>query len=95
MEGVLGLVRASSNKQCLADPLLMWLHKDSAYVLAPFLAALMTASLETSEFSWMWKHATVMPLLKQAGLDTHVTSNYRPVSNLPFLSKLLERIVSK
>ena len=35
------------------------------------------------------------PLLKKAGQDTQCFKNYRPVSNLSFVSKLLERIVSK
>ena len=33
------------------------------------------------------------PLLKKAGLDDSIVSSYRPVSNLPHLSNILERIV--
>ena len=40
-----------------------------------------------------WKHAIITPLLKKAGLDEYVPTNYYPVSNLTFLSKMLERIV--
>ena len=40
-----------------------------------------------------WKHALISPLLKKAGLDEAAPANFRPVSNLPFLSKLLERVV--
>ena len=42
----------------------------------------------------MWKHAIVLPHLKKVGLDETVPSNYRPVANLPFLSKVLERIAN-
>ena len=35
----------------------------------------------------------VRPLLKKRGLDVSQLKNYRPVSNLSFLSKLLERVV--
>jgi len=38
-----------------------------------------------------FKKAIVRPLLKRDGLDFSDLKNYRPVSNLPFLSKLLER----
>ena len=41
------------------------------------------------------KLAHVIPLLKKNGLDPYVLSNYRPVSLLSFLSKLLERVVAK
>ena len=40
------------------------------------------------------KTAHVRPLLKKSGLDANVLKNYRPVSNLPFASKLLERVVA-
>ena len=40
------------------------------------------------------KHAVVQPLLKKKkmGLDPTVLANYRPISKLPFLSKILENI---
>ena len=45
--------------------------------------------------SWFWKHATITPIIKKAGLDPSIPSSYRPVSNLTFLSKVLERVVHK
>ena len=41
------------------------------------------------------KTATVTPLLKKSNLDPDDKKNYRPVSNLPFLSKVKEKIVVK
>ena len=35
-----------------------------------------------------------MPLLKKTGLDVHNVTSYRPVLNLPHLSKILERIIN-
>ena len=43
-------------------------------------------------FADSWKVAIIRPLLKKAGLDL-IASNYRPVSNLVFLSKLIEKAV--
>ena len=40
-----------------------------------------------------FKMALVTPLLKTATLDPTTLKNYRPVSNLPNLSKVLELIV--
>ena len=40
------------------------------------------------------KKAMVTPLLKKTGLNKEVLKNYRPVSNLSFASKLLERAVA-
>ena len=40
------------------------------------------------------KHAIVLPQLKKPGLDPTNLSSYRPISNLSFLSKLVERVVT-
>ena len=45
-------------------------------------------------FHRAWRHAIITPLLKKAGLDESSPSSYRPVSNLPFPSNVLERIVN-
>ena len=41
------------------------------------------------------KHAFVSPLLRNINFDTNQFKNFRPVSNLQFLSKLIERVVLK
>ena len=40
-----------------------------------------------------WKSAQVTPLLKKPSLDHNVASSYRPISNLPVLSKLSKMLV--
>ena len=42
-----------------------------------------------------YKNALVKPLIKKPGLDFNVLKNFRPVSNLPFLSKILEKVILK
>ena len=39
------------------------------------------------------KEAVLIPLLKKICLDPELLKNFRPVSNLIFLSKLIERVV--
>ena len=55
----------------------------------------MNKSLSSGVVPQYFKHAPVKPLLKKASLDPNCLKHYRPVSNLPFLSKVLERIVLK
>ncbi len=40
-----------------------------------------------------FKHATIKPLLKKHNSDMTVLSKFRPISNLPFISKMLENVV--
>src|SRR4029434_6957598 len=42
-----------------------------------------------------FKIAVIKPSLKKPNLDPDNLANYRPISNLPFLSKILEKIVAK
>jgi len=52
------------------------------------------ASLASSQFPTTHKHALVTPILKKPSLDPAQLNNYRPISNLSFVSKLLERSVA-
>ena len=49
-------------------------------------------SLESGDFPSAWKEALVRPILKKNILDI-VFKNYRPVSNLSFISKVTKRAV--
>ena len=40
------------------------------------------------------KTALIRPLLKKTGLDSDILKNYRPVSNLTFISKVIEKVIS-
>ncbi|XP_065197636.1 uncharacterized protein LOC135829158 [Sycon ciliatum] len=64
-----------------------------ADLLAPSLSVLFSSSLRHGEVPLAFKHAVISPLFK-AG-DPSVAANYRPVSLLPIVSKLLEKIVQK
>ena len=50
-------------------------------------------SLQESFVPKTFKEAIVRPLLKKPGLDNDIFKYYPPVSNLPFLLKVLEKIV--
>ena len=52
-------------------------------------------SLESGEFPSCLKHALVRPLLKKSSLDPEIMKNFRPVSNLPVMSKIIEKVVAK
>jgi hypothetical protein len=62
--------------------------------LVPSITKISNNSLTSGSFLAALKHALVKPLLKKADMDKEVFANYRPVSNTPFLSKLIERAVA-
>ena len=55
------------------------------------LASLLNTSIETSQFPDSWKVARITPIFKDG--DRTEKSNYRPISVLPVISKLFEKLV--
>jgi len=81
-------------KSCELDPLPPFIINDILDDLAPFLVYLFNRSLSEGCIPPSQKRALVFPSLKKPNLDTNLCNNYRPISNLSFLSKTLERLVS-
>ena len=54
----------------------------------------MNSSLSSGAFPSALKCAIIRPVLKKQGLERDILTNYRPVSNLPFLGKVIEKAVS-
>jgi len=63
--------------------------------MVPVICRLCMLSLQTGLFPSTLKHALVHPRIKKPTLDPGVVSNYRPISNLSFISKLAERVVAR
>jgi hypothetical protein len=89
------IILASPTKSCMLDPIPASLLKDCIDVLAPVITHVINLSLTSSTVPKCFKVAAVTPLLKKCDLDPNCLKNFRPVSNLPFLSKVLEKVVSK
>ena len=51
--------------------------------------------LSSGNFPTRFKSAVVKPLIKKPTLDCEALKNYRPISNLPFLSKLIEKVIAE
>ena len=54
----------------------------------------MSRSLTEASFPSDLKHATITPIIKNANLDPEILKNYRPLSNTPYLAKVLEKAAS-
>jgi hypothetical protein len=93
IEEVKSIIMHAPNKSCELDPIPTWLLKSSMDELLPIITNIINASLSSGYVPKSFKSAIVRPLLKKPGLDPNVLKNYRPVSNLPFLSKVLEKVV--
>lgn len=61
--------------------------------IGPYIQRLINSSLTLGHVPAIFKQAVVQPLLKRPGLDASLLSNFRPISKLPFVSKILEKEV--
>jgi hypothetical protein len=65
--------------------------KIAADIIAPSITWIFNLSLKTGIFVDAWKKACVLPIYKSG--DRRLCENYRPISILPVISKILERSV--
>ena len=81
------------NKQCDSDPIPTCLLKQCSSVLIPTITNIVNLSLSSGHFHPILKQSIIFPLLKKFTLDKEQLSNYRPISNLSLISKIIEHIV--
>ena len=62
--------------------------------LLPVITDIVNRSLDEALMPNSLKTALIIPLLKKTNLDTEDFKNFRPVTNLPFVSKLIEKSVA-
>jgi hypothetical protein len=55
---------------------------------------IINSSFESGVFPFALKHAVVTPMIKKQCKDSNAIATYRPVSNIPFLSKIIERLAA-
>ena len=80
---------------CSLDPIPTPLLVESLDQLLPTITHIVNESLSSGAVPTSCKSAVIKPLLKKPSLDKNILNNYRPVSNLPFLSKVIEKLVLK
>ena len=78
-----------------ADPIETSVVKQNLDTLAPILLKIINSCLVQSIFPSQLKKAIITPVIKDETKSHDDFKNYRPISNLEFLSKLLEKVVLK
>ena len=87
------VIGGTASKSCELDPAPTFLIKEFLEILLPFLTRMCNASLQEGRLPSSQTTAIVTPALKKPSLDPSDMKNYRPISNLSFMSKVVERIV--
>ena len=91
-ETLLKTIHNLNSSTCLLDTLPTKFLKTVSHLLSSDLLQIINTSLQSGSFPKSLKMAIVKPLLKKRSLDTSVLNNYRLISNLPFIGKIIEKI---
>ncbi len=92
---LLAVINKSPPKSCSLDFIPTSLLKELISAHLPSLLHLVNASFLHGSFPTELKKAVIIPTLKKPSLDKEQLSNYRPVSNLYFIGKVMERLALK
>ena len=69
----------------------VFIYKILAPLIAPTVSLLFNNSMSEGIFPECFKTAKMIPIFKSG--DSNSTANYRPISMLPFLSKMFEKLM--
>ena len=88
---VMKIILGMKTKSFEIDPIPTKLLKEILPLVMEPITKIVNTSLQHGIFSKHWKMAVIRPLLKKLGLKLK-TSNYRPVINVTFLSKVVKKV---
>jgi len=89
-EEIRKIIMSMKTKSCELDCLPTFLLKAVIPKVEHIITDIINTSLQEGNFVNTWKTAVIRPSIKKPGLET-TFNNYRPVSNVGFLSKVLEK----
>ena len=85
------LLGLSGNKATGIDKISCKIIKKAAPIISDSLTLIFNQAITLSSFPDEWKMAKVVPLFKNG--QRNIPGNYRPISVLPAISKIMERIL--
>ena len=89
-EEILNIIKKMNPTTSIMDPCNMGFLLKFKEIIVDAITTITNQSPSTGEFLDDWKVAAVRPLIKDANIRTEF-KNYRPISNLSFLSKIIEK----
>ena len=89
------IMQRSTLKTAPHDPIPASLFKDNMEILIPYVCNIVNTSIKTCIVPPLLKHSVITPIYKQKQLDVEDVANYRPISQLPIMSKIMERHVAE
>ena len=93
-EELIRIISFMNKTMCASDPFPTKLLTNHLPAVIDIILHIVNLSISTCIFSSSCKSSIIIPLIKKPRLDFEVLEIYRPVSNLSFLSKIIEKVIS-
>ena len=90
---IIDIMKSMNQTNCDLDTVPTRLIFDCIDLLIPIISFIVNQSLQSGEMPTSLKRAVLNPMLKKHDLDSEDMNSYRPISNLSFLSKVIEKCV--
>ena len=87
------IIKSSKPTSCALDLIPTTLLLECLDDILPTITHIINTSILAGQFATNMNTAIVKPLLKRCSLDIDILEDYRPVSNLSFISKFFEKVV--
>ena len=94
LECILALMSKMKPSSSASDVLPTRLFQNIFEIVGPWVTKMFNLSLSSGVFPSSLKHAIAEPKLEKPYLDPSDLQNFRPISKLPFLANILEKVVS-
>ena len=85
------IISSMNNKNCLLDPAPVKSMRQCPQVIFPLIQFIINKSFKESHVPYQLKQAIITPIIKGTDIDAENLKNYRPISNMTFISKVLEK----
>ena len=91
---LLKIISVMNKTTCVSDPFPTKLLISHASSIIYVILHTVNLCLMSGVFALSRKSSVILPLIKKPGLDPEILKNYRPVANLSFLSKVIEKAIA-
>ena len=88
------LISKLNKTTCVFDPFPTKLLMSHLFYIIDIILCIVNLCVSSGVFPTTCKSSIIFPLIKKEGLDPEILKNYRPVANLSFISKIIEKAIA-
>lgn len=88
------IIRQSMSSTCQLDHIPTVLVKSCLFSLLPIITNIIPSSLTSGTVPTSFKSAAIAPIICKPSLNLTNLFNIYPISNLPFISKIIKKVVA-